>query len=517
MISATVFFTMNKKIKAQYMPPHARNVMLLAATDGYASSPIKRSTGARNIMRKRGPPVKIQKDHPVEQQSGLVGEPAESEELKQLRRELLEATTTIAAEKRHRQKQKAKHEELTKQLTTSQRELSAVDKKVETATALVSASEGFNKSDLQAAIAELNAEAEELSVRLKSTEQTLAVLTLAAGMKHTRRLQRDVESIRTNDENKQLAMWRKKVSSAQSLVAEQQQEVFRLRQLQGGSSTNTTAAGSQIDVDGEFEKKKQEYAAQLAKLQDEINREAKQAQRDSSSQLQGKSSQNSSLVTELAHLDQQRAVREAECTSMHHEVERLTKAIERSRKTREAIDSERQHIEEQTAQLTTSTQSVQNKVQEMSSTLNQLIMMCSDAPVMHEKAWAQEKAGLQNTINSIHAKNKSMENEVQQMRQKKDAMLQDVAVESELCCQEQELLKKCDRLRHSLLIATQHQAAALAEFLDDGSQKEAIVRDLEAAVRAEKRKVDEVLSLNERLEKKTLDAKQLLQAHGFDT
>lgn len=451
----------------------------------------------------------------------------ETDEIRQIRRELVEASTALANEKRQRQKAKERCELSAKNLAAARKETDAVQKKLESATTLLAAASWQDKDEIAAAIESLNDEYARLSREYSSVERHVNRLANANVSKTRGKLQKAVAVIRVTDDGKKLQALKKKVAALEATVEQQQREVDKLK---APVSLNPSipalvpiiakVSGSAVDLTSTFaslEAQKQAFQSQLAKLQDDITRTAKQHQHENSTTLQEMTRKNNLLSVEFAHLEQQRIVKESETVALQNEVDRLTKVLERGKKRREALEQERLQVEAEGQGIAEKSQATQLKIQETSNALNQVMLMSSEAPVMHEKAWAHEKTSLQTTLNSIQSKNKKLQADLQQLNGKLDAIKQEAVVETELCRQERELLKKLDVHRHAL----QEAVAALQSLgstaaLDDGSQKEQIIRDLESAVKTERRKAEETQALNDRLDKKLQAARQLLQQHGMD-
>lgn len=443
----------------------------------------------------------------------------ESEEVKQLRLELSEVLSALSREKRSIQQLKLRVGKSQKDLSIAEKDVEQVNKKLEHAAQLVAAGELHNRQDLLEQNLELDDQISIARQELITAEAQLRLLNAAASQTHHGKLQRDVAKIRTSDDSRKLAAWKKKVVALENSVALLRSEVVELRTSGKGATTTSTALGEDsctADADAALEIQKKTFSTQLAKLQEDISREARAAQENHSKSRDDLVKRNQALNVEVAHLDQQRASKESDAKRLLLDVERLTKLVDAARKKRDAMESDRQGIVKERENAAKEIEQHHLNVQEASVSLNQLILMSSEAPQMHEKAWSQEKAGLQASLNSAQQRSKKLEQDIHTLEARVESVRQDVNIESTLCNEEAEVLKQLDKLRVSLQHVLNQQAAVKSDDSVEVSQKDRIISDLEGAIRTERRHIEEMQSMNDRLNKKLDAAKSLLQKNGFD-
>lgn len=483
-----------------------------------AVSPVKRqerrSTQVQRL-RKHQPKARSSNHQRNDEDSGAVFE--DTDEVKQLRLELSEIQAALSREKRLKQRVKEQLEKSQKEFSTCQRDLEQVSKKLEQVSQIVAASEAHNRTDLLNQNFALDEQMLQLRHELDAAESELKTLHAVASQKHNGNLQRDIAQIRTSDDSKKLLAWKKKVIALENNVALLRADISALKST-GKMALNPTAAGgaSSHDADQALEGQKRAFSGQLAKLQDEIVREARVAQENHSKNFDDVVKKNQGLNVEVAHLEQQRAAKDTDARRLLTDVDKLSKVVETARKKRDAMETERHGIVNDREIVSKEIEHLHVKVQDALVSLNQLILMSSEAPQMHEKAWTQERAGLQANLNSTQQKSKKLEQDIQVLEGKVETVKQDVAVEAALCEEEADVLKQLDKVRVALQHAVQQQAAAKCDDTTETSQKERIIQDLEGAIRTERRQIEEMKSLNDRLEKKIVAAKSLLQKHGFD-
>lgn len=488
-----------------------------------AVSPLKRQERRSTQVQRMRKHQQKQQTHESRQTEWPVqrAEVDESDDVKQLRSELAEVQAALTREKRGKQKVNDQLEKAQKEHITVEREMDLVKKKYEQVSQIVAASEAHNRADLQHQSYILDEQILTARQELESAEAELRTLNGVAAQKHHGKLQRDIANIRNTDDSKKLTAWKKKVASLENSVFVLRSEVTALKTPGGKKTSDATHhqsnfGTSNTDTDAALETQKKVFTTQLAKLQEDIVREARVAQETHSRNLDDVVKKNQSLNVEMAHLEQQRVGKDADARRLQSDVERLSKVVEAARKKRDTMEGERQSIVKDRELVAKDIEQLHVRVQDALVSLNQLIMMSSEAPQMHEKAWTQERAGLQANLNATQQRSKKLEQDIQSLESKVETLKQDVILEGTLCDEEAESLKQLDKVRVTLQHVVQQQALAKNDDSAESSQKERIIQDLEGATRTERRQLEEMKALNDRLEKKIIAAKSLLQKHGFD-
>jgi multidrug resistance efflux pump len=133
---------------------------------------------------------------------------------------------------------------------------------------------------------------------------------------------------------------------------------------------------------------------------------------------------------------------------------------------------------------------------------------------MQEKAWRQESAALDASRRQILERNRSLQAEITGLSNAKDKLQRDVDREAELIKKIADTEKKiehleveCSRIRGD---------SADANVSSSVSQKDQIIKDLEASIAAVKGKTSELLRVNKRLSAKLVEDAAILERHGFN-
>lgn len=434
-----------------------------------------------------------------------------SEEALAIKREIDDVLLAIVDEKRQKQKLKVKQEQLSKTLVSQRADVEALRKKVDAWNAIVQANDGTDRAALQQGVEDFCIEVDMLNSECTSMQRQIASLSCQCQGASAAKVQQKIAVIRNQDEAKILRTWERRVAEAQAKLAAQLPSNMR-------NQSQSSAAGVVSDADNSavvLEQVRKEYQSKISKAHEDVLREAKAAQASSEAAVHAASKASTSLTSELAHLDHALQQKEKTLFSLRSDVDSLSKTLAHLKKEREDCEAEKKLVRSSITALEANLSTVQGRCQELSSALNQLLLLSSEAPVMHEKAWAQERSSLQAALNTELQRLSKLQADYDNAQQRLRTMQAEASLETQLANELAALNEPCQTLQEKLR-STQNPLQSELQQSGELSQKTIIIRDLEQAVKVEKRKRDEMDALNERLKNKLEEAKELLHAHGLD-
>ena len=438
--------------------------------------------------------------------------PPLSDEALALKREIDDVTQAITDEKRQRQKLKVQHEQLVKTVGLQRLDVDALRRKVDAAQSIIRANEGQDRAALQQGVEEFAAEVDMLNAECTAMQRQIASLSSQCqGTSSAAKVQQKIGVIRSQDEAKILRTWERRVQEAEAKLASQQPSSVRAKQT-SGSAGNDEQDNSAVVL----EQVRKDYQTRMARAQEDVLREAKAAQASSEAAVHAAAKTSTSLTTELAHLEQAVQQKEKAFTNLRSGVESLSKTLANLKKEREDCEIEKKSVRETIVLLEANLSSVQAKSQELSAALNQLLLLSSEAPAMHEKAWTQERSSLQGALNTELQRLAKLQTDYDNAQQRLRSATNESLLEAQLSEELASLTEPCKSLQEKLRAMQSSTSNATDGDEFAGSQKAVIIRDLEQAVKVEKRKRDELDALNDRLKKKLDETKDLLHAHGLD-
>jgi chromosome segregation ATPase len=473
--------------------------------------------GSEEAAQEQVAPETTVEECPAEACSGLVQAPAEAEWTSEQLETYNRFAKQIAVERRAQQRLKSR-------LFTTQKELDAAKRERESLERRASAARDFlqgdalpqrSKEELNNDLVDLDVTLEELDLQCKTVERELADAVTASGVGTS--LVREVQSIRRADAAKSVRIWRQKVSAAEAELRELQRELESLKSLGASGAIEEHRSQSLQESRDESERVNNSilaYQAQLQKLQEQRHKELQHRRTQEHGEIAQQQQRSADLRRQvfLSHKTKQEKERDLEAVTA--EVGELQTLLDQAQRLKVAALQEKQQLENHCRELEMKIQRTKQKTQEAVSSVNKILLQSSDAPIMQEKAWRQESAALDASRRQILERNRSLQAEITGLSNAKDKLQRDVDREAELIKKIADTEKKiehleveCSRIRGD---------SADANVSSSVSQKDQIIKDLEASIAAVKGKTSELLRVNKRLSAKLVEDAAILERHGFN-
>ena len=434
--------------------------------------------------------------------------------------ELRVANSALAIERRLKLKLRDQLTGLADATARTDRELAALESRIVVASAAAAAGptgqQPRTEGDLLLANMEIDEALRDLEREYAQVTSALNVqMGLAGGpaKRSTREtLNKQTTKIRLTDQAKKAAVLQKQVQDMEGKNKALSDQIIIMK---NGKSNAASIPPSGAAADDAARKKDAEASA-LAQLQDAIAKESKSANQHFTTAEQEAIARTQQRRLELNAAEHLRLAKESEKSELQHMVEAQNKAFAHATQRKAELQKELEDALHAIAAVTKDMTRVDDALESCNNHINRILLQSSEVPMLQERAWQQEKAQLESKIFASNQAAQVLRREKETLQNTLSTLTAQVAEEAALMSEMRSLHFTLEDMR----IARESSAKEFAEKLDEAqnnqpSQKQSVIKSLEASVAAVEKHTQLLKESNESLKRKIKGAQTLLTANGL--